>query len=81
MITPSNYQKYQVSKEKCNTFRLPEAATELFLHAEKWYFFQGDEKLGEGPCFTPTPHDKYNKDIKHILSNRKVIRNKDIINI
>jgi len=59
----SNYQKYQVSKEKCNTFRLPEAATELFLHAEKWYFFRGDEQLGDGPCFTPTPYDKYNGGI------------------
>ena len=46
-------ETWEPTEEKCNTFRLPEAATELFLHAETWYFFRGDENRCDGPWFIP----------------------------
>eukprot|EP00588_Corethron_pennatum_P022314 CAMPEP_0194320206 /NCGR_PEP_ID=MMETSP0171-20130528/16575_1 /TAXON_ID=218684 /ORGANISM="Corethron pennatum, Strain L29A3" /LENGTH=511 /DNA_ID=CAMNT_0039077687 /DNA_START=306 /DNA_END=1841 /DNA_ORIENTATION=+ len=42
------------SEERCRTFRLPEAATELFLRAEKWHFQDYDDRL---PLFVPFSYE------------------------
>jgi len=43
------------SVERCQTFRLPEAATELFLRAENWHFRDYDKTL---PLFVPSSFEK-----------------------
>jgi len=47
------------SVERCQTFRLPEAATELFLRAENWHFRDYDKTL---PLFVPSSFEKNFED-------------------
>ena len=54
--TDSNKKKLKTtlpSVERCKTFHLPQAETELFLHAEKWHFHEDNNDDYILPCFEP----------------------------